>query len=560
MRSYLPLLLIMIIGAPIFANNVEVANVALTNQNTSAGVNNPANHTFVNFDVSWDNSWRTSTGPANWDAVWVFVKYQEFGQDYQHATLSTNAGDHSVTTNNGVGVSITPSADGKGVFMYRNADGGPGSINWQDVLLRWDYPTDGLDDTTSVTVQVFAVEMVYIPEGSFYLGDGNINNIGSNNTFRINNQPSTTAKGREACLISSEGPISFVSSGSTDLNSCYDAGIGRDYTLPAAYPKGFQAFYTMKYEVSQKQYVDFFNTLPTAPVSSTQKSNRNLTISSSSAYRNNFLWSGNNLDDADLSNLGGGSGDRAQNYTSYDDAIAYLDWAALRPMSEFEYEKMCRGNDNSYGPIYPIRNEYAWGNTSITPISGGTSALTNDNSVSEGLANPSTNNANAHYNSAVVGSGSTNSNGRGPVRVGIFAAKNASADQRVQSGASYYGVMELSGNLSEITIAPAFLETFSTDYVHPSDLNGSIHGDGELDANGNGNANTWSRPVGFGNNPNSVTQGLPVQKGGSWSDSPTRLTVSYRNTVSTSSSSIVNWYESRSRRNNIGFRGVRTAP
>lgn len=560
MRTLSPLAALLIFSVFCFANNVEVSNVALTNQNTSAGANNPANHTFVNFDVTWDNSWRTSTGPANWDAVWVFVKYQEFGQDFKHATLSTNAVDHSVTTDNGIGVTITPSLDGKGVFMYRNSDGGPGSINWQDVLLRWDYRTDGLDDTASVTVQVFAVEMVYIPEGSFYLGDGNINNAGSTRSFRINNQPSTTPKGREACLITSEGPITFVSNTSTDLTNCYDDGIGEPYTLPAAYPKGFQAFYTMKYEVSQKQYVDFFNNLPTAPVSSTQKSNRNLTRSSSSAYRNNFFWSGNNLDDADLSTLGGGSGDRAQNYTSYDDAIAYLDWAALRPMSEFEYEKMCRGNDNTYGPIYPIRNEYAWGNTSITQISGGTGALTNDNSNSEGLVNPSTNNANAHYNSAVVGSGSTNSNGRGPLRVGIFAAKNASADQRVQSGASYYGVMELSGNLSEITIAPAFLQTYIYRRVHPSDFNGNIHGDGELDGNGNGNANTWSRPVGTWSNINSVTEGLPVQKGGSWSDSPSRLSVSYRNTVSTGSSNIVGWYESISRRNNIGFRGVRTAP
>ena len=32
-------------------------------------------------------------------------------------------------------------------------------------------------------------------------------------------------------------------------------------TIPSAYPKGYAAFYCMKYEVSEGQWVDFFNTL-----------------------------------------------------------------------------------------------------------------------------------------------------------------------------------------------------------------------------------------------------------------------------------------------------------
>lgn len=34
------------------ANNIQVANCGLINQNTSAGANNPANHTFIRFDLS----------------------------------------------------------------------------------------------------------------------------------------------------------------------------------------------------------------------------------------------------------------------------------------------------------------------------------------------------------------------------------------------------------------------------------------------------------------------------------------------------------------------------
>ena len=45
---------------------------------------------------------------------------------------------------------------------------------------------------------------------------------------------------------------------------------------------------------------------------------------------------------------------------SWPDLCAYADWAALRPMTELEYEKACRGPNN------PVLGEYAWGNTSIS--------------------------------------------------------------------------------------------------------------------------------------------------------------------------------------------------
>ncbi len=59
-----------------FANDIVVSNATLTGQDVSAGVNNPANFTFAEFDINWSNSWRVGTGPNNWDAAWVFVKYR----------------------------------------------------------------------------------------------------------------------------------------------------------------------------------------------------------------------------------------------------------------------------------------------------------------------------------------------------------------------------------------------------------------------------------------------------------------------------------------------------
>jgi len=554
------------------ANNVTVANASLTGQDVTAGLNNAANFTNVKFDVSWDNSWRVSgTGtPNNWDAVWVFVKYKEAGsgQLFQHAKISTDPAHHSVGTTNGVGATITPSPDGMGVFIHRSADGN-GSINWQDIQLRWMYrqSPNAVHDTMNVTIQVFAIEMVYIPEGSFYLGDGNMSFAPSSNAFRVNNQAPTIPKGYEAYLVQSEAAITFLNSSSTSLTSAYDptSYTSVTYTLPAAFPKGYAAFYIMKYEVSQKQYVDFFNTLNSS--TTTQKSNRN--IANSGSFRNDFNWNGTAGNDATL--LNGNSGDRGQNFLGWADACAYSDWAGLRPMSEMEYEKASRGNAQGIGPIYPIRLEYAWGNTTITNLTG---TLTNDGTVSEGVPNPSTNNANALYSGGISG----------PVRNGIFAAKNFTTDKRQQSGASYYGVMELSGNLSEMVVA-----TFAPYYsscTYMNNFTSSIHGDGVLSTSGNANIDSWTNGTGVGevtNSPsysytnctNARAGNIAKLKGGSYGNTTTYLRTSdrsltcywqnasypprgsYSTTTSTTSATNADVYQ---RNQYHGFRAVRTAP
>ncbi|MCH8292954.1 hypothetical protein IH992_17830 [Candidatus Poribacteria bacterium] len=157
---------------PIYANNIQVdSEPTLTDADTVA------NTTHVQFDLSWDNSWRTdSTAPNNYDAAWVFVKYKPTGGDWAHATLDTSG--HSVTTENGVAATIETPGDGRGVFIYRTVDG-TGSIDWDGVKLRWDYGTDGLLDETAVTVKVFAIEMVHIPQGAFFVGDADNDQFGS---------------------------------------------------------------------------------------------------------------------------------------------------------------------------------------------------------------------------------------------------------------------------------------------------------------------------------------------------------------------------------------------
>ena len=140
-------------AASVQANNLTISNVSLTGQDTDN------DFILVQFDITWENSWRFSgVDPNNWDAAWVFVKYR-VGGDWRHATLNTMG--HTVPS----GSTIDTPFDGTGVFLYRSADG-TGMVTFNGVQLRWNYGVDGLPDNTGdVEVRVLGIEMVYVPTG-----------------------------------------------------------------------------------------------------------------------------------------------------------------------------------------------------------------------------------------------------------------------------------------------------------------------------------------------------------------------------------------------------------
>ena len=80
------LLFILFFSLSLYANNLRVENITLTGQNTTD------DYTMVQFDISWDNSWRDI---INSDAVWVFVKYKGSDGLWQHARLGLNDPDHT---------------------------------------------------------------------------------------------------------------------------------------------------------------------------------------------------------------------------------------------------------------------------------------------------------------------------------------------------------------------------------------------------------------------------------------------------------------------------------
>jgi len=212
----------------------------------------------------------------------------------------------------------------------------------------------------------------------------------------------------------------------------------------------------------------------------------------------------------------------ACNFLSWMDGAAYSDWAGLRPMTELEFEKACRGT------VTPVANEYAWGTATVASSAY---TLENPGATNEGIAsNYSTSTGNASY---VITDGSID----GPLRVGIFAA-NAVNQGRITAGASYYGIMELSGNLWEraVTVGNATGRAFT-----------GLHGNGALSTNGHANETDWPGLTG-GEVTGATGCGF---RGGVWLSNASLMRVSAR----------LNAANAITVRSGIfGFRAVRVAP
>ena len=272
------------------ANAITATNISISAVNTTTG------KATIKFDVTWSNSFSTTyDGKAFWDKAWIFLKYSTQGGtsgSWNHATLTT-------------GGTITPVADGKGAFVDSSAN--------QTVI--WDYQTDGVAINSHAKIKVGAIEMVYIPEGSYTYDAGGIGTSSYNNY----------GAGVEV-LVDDAGdvPTGAVS----------------------GWPNGFDDFYMAKYEISQGQYTDFLNT-----VSDSQASSRyDATLYNTYGYT--ILYTSSAAYGAKYSTT---TPNRGSNFISWDDAKAYLSWAGLRPMTEMEFEKAGRGTGNA--------NTYPWGNT-----------------------------------------------------------------------------------------------------------------------------------------------------------------------------------------------------
>jgi formylglycine-generating enzyme required for sulfatase activity len=589
------------------ANNIQVSNVNVRGRDLSAGANNASNFVMVRFNISWENSWRSESGPSNWDAAWVFAKFRvgrnnptftnvsssgttvtvsstallragmpvsvtsgtgafasntvissitnstqfvvsatpstplsgaaiECSRIWEHARLhnSGHTASSGSTIENGLASPFSPFNSTTnpvlGVFMYRSS-AGSGNVAYNGTQLRWNYGANGLSDNAPVTVQVFAIEMVYVPGGvDFNVGGGGGTSAFTSTT--INTALATTAPSGAGSMGGQAG------------------GYPTGQTAPSssAYPNGFYSFYCMKYEVSQGQYRDFLNTLTRQ-----QQGNRVTMDGTVGRYAGGYTWNGSAWSGSEVSNLTtpanrvglrlvadpGGISPRtyacdlntsaslsaginqsddgewiSMGRLNWMDGCAYMQWSGLRPMTELEYEKACRGNQAA------VSDEYAWGNGTVTGATG----------ISNGGTNAETFN-NAGANATVANVGGV----QGPLRVGAFAG---TATTRAQAGATYYGIMEMSGDLWErvVTIANAEGRAFS-----------GLHGNGTLSTAGHATTTAWPG-LSSGEVTGATGSGF---RGSAWSDPLLYMRVSDRLHAALTFTPRYSHY---------GFRGVRTSP
>jgi uncharacterized protein (TIGR02145 family) len=449
----------LICGCILLSTNVLANNVRFNSKPT---VFLSGDTVVISFSLSWDHSWRDD---FNWDAVWVFGKYSNGLTDvWHHLNLSTSG--HIMPSGFIYDAGNVDVDNAGGLFLMLSGKGG-GAVNNQRFTIKTHRSKFGnLSNDDLIGGEVFlslsAIEMVYIPYGGYYLGDGSTaNRLGSSTG--------------EAIAINSEDAL--------NVYPVTSETVGVSKSLPSStsanFPKGYKGFYCMKYEVSQEQYVGFLNTLTRAQQKARIGNNLDelkvgeyvFGSKSRPSYRNGICVLSNpagqpaifgcNLNPAEPY-FGEDDGKCiACNYLTPADMLAYCDWACLRPMSELEYEKACR---KPY-PQAAIAGEFVWNSASGVSGLSGAGDLLYAGRINE---KPSLAATNVNYNNGSLG----------PVRSASFGT---SSSTQTQAGATFWGLMEMSGNVAELCYSVNAATTFNTYNIYTSHGNGVINPSGATD-------------------------------------------------------------------------------
>lgn len=400
----------------------------------------------VRFTIEWNNAWRND---KNFDAAWVFIKYtspEYHLLPYAHGLIA-NAG-HKLLSNEIAGCpdpEIQIPSDKTGFFIYASKTH-RGPVRWTiNILLDTNALLKPEFELNNRLVEISAIEMVYVPTSAFYLGDGDTTSLAQSAFYTADGN----GQYKGLFKVNNEKPIQI----GPGLNELYYRSQKKEFqgdqqgALPETFPKGYKAFFIMKYELNQGQYADFLNCL--SPGATQFRANY--------ASKNYYKFRGSISLSQNI--FIAGSAMRPCNFISWDDACAYADWAALRPFTELEYEKSCRGPDQ------PGQFEFPWNNNSKDHL--------------KRFVHPG-----------------------GDLSFSDLEEKNINDNNRELYGASFYRVMDMAGSLWErcITVGDSVGRAFE-----------GTHGDGRLSAYAAATNADW--PVGY-----TQSKGFGFRGGGYYED------------------------------------------
>jgi len=341
----------------------------------------------LSFDIRWAHSW--SRGVFH-DAAWVFFKVRaDEKSEWRPLRLVADqvlnpAGYGQAQGGTPLAFVVPDGDDGFTGLFVRRATDGVGPVAARGVTVVVEQP-DPEPRATKPEVRAFGIEMVYVPEGPFFVGLGAEEPFpGAGYGFGGAEQnwlyQYTRNDGRDfvaSFLYSRVGyvPAWIIGSPEDKLPAYQVKGPGPIPTgcqkgslwavdikpenqgeIPAAFPNGYAAFYCMKFPwITQGQYADFLNTLTDAQAkprywieghgAALGGGGRAVTRVRREASRS-----------APDVTYAATSPDQLCPWISWQDAMSYAAWAGLRPMTELEFEKALRGPEfavpNDASPSY----------------------------------------------------------------------------------------------------------------------------------------------------------------------------------------------------------------
>jgi formylglycine-generating enzyme required for sulfatase activity len=289
----------------------------------------------LSFDIHWDHSWR---GGTMHDAAWVFFKFRN-APSAPWRPLRLVADKVVNPTGSGQAAGGTPlefvvpgGEDGfVGVFLRRARDG-VGNVSAKRVTVV----TEAVEPLATTSVRGFGLEMVHVPEGPFDVGV-----VAGPELNRFYAWEKTDTTDTPPFTVTGPGPIPT----GRQPGRLWATGLTPEDggEIPAPFPNGYRGFYAMKFAITQGQYADFLATLTEEEAASRYYP------------EGHGKWIGRSGDPPNrvYTALGGFPNtwfrpqapdrDHRCPWLSWKDSAAFAAWAGLRPMTELEYEKACRG-------------------------------------------------------------------------------------------------------------------------------------------------------------------------------------------------------------------------